>query len=68
LRTASALLTFILLSRGYIIKFLCCLCSVLVDKKHIFEEMEKSRLKASGPLMGRLPLDEMRDLLTDANG
>jgi len=41
---------------------------VLVDKKHIFEEMEKSRLKASGPLMGRLPLDEMRDLLTDANG
>lgn len=43
-------------------RFLCCSCSMRVDKNQIFEEMEKSRLKISCPLMASFLLDEMKDL------
>lgn len=63
-RTVCVLVPFILLSKseGYNIKFLCCSCSTQVDKNQIFEEMEKSRLKISCPLMASFLLDEMKNL------
>lgn len=41
------LFPFILLSGGYIIKFLCCSYSMQIDKNPIFEEMKQRRLKIS---------------------
>lgn len=43
-------------------RFLCRSCLMRVDNNQIFEEIEKSRLKISCPLMASFVLDEMKDL------
>lgn len=48
-------------------RVLCRSCSMRVDKNQIFEEMEKSRLKISCPLMASFLLDKMKDLWVDTS-